>query len=77
MRWVKKEAVEKQLGEILELMQQIEDKMDRVIDDLINEQCESEKAQIAELKAQLETVEQQLDDEGEEKMFVPSKLHFV
>jgi peptidoglycan hydrolase CwlO-like protein len=76
MRWVKTEAVEKQLGEILELMQQIEDKMDRVLDDLIQERCEHEEAQIAELKARLERTEQRLD-EGEEKIFVPSKLHFV
>lgn len=77
MRWVKKEEVEKQLGEILELMQQVEAKMDHVIDDFAKEQCEHQKTHIRKLEQQLDAVEQKMDEKTEQNVFVPSKLHFV
>lgn len=77
MRSVKKEEVEKQIGEILELMQQIEEKIDHMIDDFVQEQCEHKQAQIRKLEEQIDTVEQKMDKGAEQKIFVPSKLHFV
>ncbi|MCL6586146.1 MAG: hypothetical protein K6T72_06415 [Anoxybacillus sp.] len=76
MRWVKKEEVEKQLGEILQLMEQIEAKMDDVIDHVVKETCAEQQAHIQKVEKQLDAVEQKMD-EKETKQFVPSKLHFV
>jgi uncharacterized protein YecA (UPF0149 family) len=84
-RWVKKEEVEKQLYEIFQLMQQIDEKMEKVIDDMIEERYEQQQAQLDQLGEQVGKVEQRLNDETE-KAFqqtlplpanVPSKLHFV
>ncbi|ANB60483.1 hypothetical protein [Anoxybacteroides amylolyticum] len=76
MRWVKKEEVEKQLGEILQLMEQIETKMDDVIDNVVKEACAHQQAHIQKMEKQLDAVEQKMD-EKEAQRFVPSKLHFV
>ena len=51
--------------------------MEHVIDDLIQERCDFQQAQIQELEKQIGHVEQRMDEEGEEKIFVPSQLHFV
>ncbi len=84
-RWVKKEEVEKQLYKIFQLMQQIDEKMEKVIDDMIEERYEQQQAQLDQLGEQVGKVEQRLNDETE-KAFqqtlplpanVPSKLHFV
>jgi hypothetical protein len=79
-RWAKKEEVEKQLYEIFRLIQQVDAKMEKVIEDIIEERYEQNKTQFDRLEQQLENVEQQLDDctEGaDQSLPFASKLYFV
>jgi F0F1-type ATP synthase membrane subunit b/b' len=61
-RWVKKEEVEKQLNDIFQLMQEIDRKMDDIINSTIVEYCEQKEEQINQLTKQLEKMENHLDD---------------
>jgi hypothetical protein len=79
-RWVKKEEVEKQLYEIFQLIQQVDAKMDQVIEDVITERYEQSKIQFERLEQQFSNVEQQLHDfakESERSLPFASKLYFV
>jgi chromosome segregation ATPase len=79
-RWAKKEKVEKQLYEIFQLIQQVDAKMEKVIEDIIEERYEQNKTQFDRLEQQLANVEQQLDDfteEADRSLPFASKLYFV
>jgi response regulator RpfG family c-di-GMP phosphodiesterase len=79
-RWAKKEEVEKQLYEIFQLIQQVDAKMEKVIEDIIEERYEQNQTQFERLEQQLANVEEQLDDfaEGEDSSLpFASKLYFV
>jgi hypothetical protein len=79
-RWAKKEEVEKQLYEIFQLIQQVDAKMEKVIEDIIEERYEQNQTQFERLEQQLANVEEQLDDfaEGEDPSLpFASKLYFV
>ncbi|WP_052659340.1 hypothetical protein [Bacillus alveayuensis] len=62
-RWVKKEEVEKQFNDIIQLMQEIECKMDHIIHSVIVEHYEQEEERIYELTKRLEKVENHLENE--------------
>jgi hypothetical protein len=62
-RWVKKEEVEKQFNDIVQLMEEIECRMDHIIHSVIVEHCEQEEERIYELTKRLEKVENHLENE--------------
>ncbi|SFA46111.1 hypothetical protein SAMN05192569_101122 [Parageobacillus thermantarcticus] len=79
-RWVKKEKVEKQLYEIVQLIQQVHEKMEKVIEDAIEERYVQNKMQLERVERQFDHVEQQLRDvveEAEPSLSFASKLFFV
>ncbi|MBA2875075.1 hypothetical protein [Thermaerobacillus caldiproteolyticus] len=86
-RWVKKEDVEKQLYEIVQLMQQVDEKIGNVIEGMIHEQYEQSQTKIEKLELHLENIENRVSDESEKAeefqqqlplpTSVSSKLNFV
>lgn len=79
-RWVEKEEAEKQLYEILQLIQQVHEKMEKVVEDAIEECYEQNKMQLERVERQFDHVEQQLRDVAEESeppLSLASKLFFV
>lgn len=79
-RWVKKEKVEKQLYEIIQLIEQVHEKMEKVIEDAIEERYVQNKMQLERVERQFDHVEQQLRDvakEAEPSLSFASKLFFV
>jgi hypothetical protein len=75
-RFVKKEEVERQLLEIFQLIEQVDEKMEKVISEVIEERYEQNKMQLDQLQEQLENVERRLHRADAELPF-PSKLYFV
>jgi hypothetical protein len=63
-RWVKKEEVEKQLDEIFQLMLEIDDKMEKVIHNIVVHHCETNEASIKDLEKRVEKIESYLDVEA-------------
>jgi t-SNARE complex subunit (syntaxin) len=79
-RFVKKEEVEKQLIEIFQLIEQVDEKMEKVIAEVIEERYEQNQMQLDQLQEQLANVERRLhraDAEHETELPFPSKLYFV
>jgi t-SNARE complex subunit (syntaxin) len=79
-RFVKKEEVERQLQEIFQLIQQVDEKMEKVIAEVIEERYEQNKMQLDQLQEQLTNVERRLhraDAESEPELPLSSKLYFV
>ncbi|KYD04054.1 hypothetical protein B4119_2457 [Parageobacillus caldoxylosilyticus] len=79
-RFVKKEEVERELQEIFQLIQQVDEKMEKVIAEVLEERYEQNKIQLDQLQEQLTNVERQLhraDAEREPGLPLSSKLYFV
>jgi response regulator RpfG family c-di-GMP phosphodiesterase len=79
-RWMKKKEVEKQLYEIFQLIEQVHEKMEKVIEDAIEEHYVQNKRQLERVERQFDNVEQQLRDvaeESEPSLSFASKLFFV
>jgi chaperonin cofactor prefoldin len=60
-RWVKKEEVENQLDEIFQLLLEIDDKMEKVIRNIVVHHCETKEAYINDLEKRVEKMESDLD----------------
>ncbi|AKU25538.1 hypothetical protein AVP43_03343 [Geobacillus stearothermophilus] len=77
-RLVKKEEIEKQLQEIVALIEQVDAKMERVIADVIEERYAQNKEQLAHLEGRITGVERRLDGKkANAERPLPSKLYFV
>lgn len=79
-RWVQKETVEKQLCEMVQLIEQVQEKIEKVIENAIEERYVQNKMQLERVKRQFDHVEQQLRDvaeEAEPSLSFASKLFFV
>ncbi|OKO95091.1 hypothetical protein RA955_04930 [Geobacillus proteiniphilus] len=77
-RLVKKEEIEKQLQEIVALIEQVDAKMEKVIADVIEERYAQNQAQLGRLEGQIAGVEQRLEKEKQSVALpLSSKLYFV
>ncbi|AGT32478.1 hypothetical protein M493_11140 [Geobacillus genomosp. 3] len=77
-RLIKKEEIEKQLQEIVTLIEQVDAKMEKVIADVIEERYVQNKEQLGHLEGRIAGVEQRFG-EGKEAVELPfsSKLYLV
>ncbi|MED3717210.1 hypothetical protein [Geobacillus thermodenitrificans] len=77
-RLVKKEEIEKQLQEIVALIEQVDAKMEQVIADVIEEQYAQNKEQLGHLEGRIAGVERRLDGgKGGTELRLSSKLYLV
>ncbi|QIZ68130.1 hypothetical protein [Geobacillus subterraneus] len=77
-RLVKKEEIEKQLEEIVALIEQVDAKMEKVIADVIEERYAQNKEQLGQLEGRIAGVEQRLDGRrGGAELRLSSKLYLA
>ncbi|QNU23319.1 hypothetical protein IC805_19030 [Geobacillus thermoleovorans] len=73
-----KEEIEKQLQEIVALIEQVDAKMEKVIADVIEERYTQNQAQLGRLEGQIAGVEQRLEKEKQRAALpLSSKLYLV